>query len=33
VRVQRNPKSNYQEKYNPGKFDERVLEETASHNC
>lgn len=33
VRVQRSPESNYQEKYNPGEFDERVLEETASHDC
>ena len=33
IRIKRSPKSNYQEKYNPGKFDERVLEETASHDC
>lgn len=33
VRIQRSPKSNYQEKYNPGTFDERVLEGTASHDC
>lgn len=33
VRIQRSPESNYQEKYNPGRFDEKVLEETASHDC
>jgi len=33
IRVQRNPKSNYDEKYNPGKFGEEILEDTADHNC
>jgi len=33
VRIQRSPKSNYQKKYDPGRFGEKVLENTASHEC
>ncbi len=33
IRIQRNPKSDYDEKYTPGKFDEKVLNNTAAHNC
>lgn len=33
VRIQRNPESNYDEKYTPGKFDEKILKNTAGHEC
>jgi acid phosphatase class B len=33
IRIQRNPESNYDKKYTPGTFDEKVLENTAGHEC
>jgi acid phosphatase (class B) len=33
IRVQRSPESNYQEKYDPGKYGEKVLKNSASHVC
>lgn len=33
IRIQRSSESNYQAKYNPGKYDEEIVENTASHDC
>ncbi|MFP4687903.1 MAG: HAD family acid phosphatase [bacterium] len=33
VRIKRNDQSSYEEKYNPGKYDEIVIEETSDHDC
>lgn len=33
IRVQRSPQSSYDKKYHPGKFDETIIENSASHQC
>ncbi|MFB6357072.1 MAG: HAD family acid phosphatase [bacterium] len=33
VRIQRNKNSGYKDKYHPGKYNEKILKGTASHDC
>jgi acid phosphatase (class B) len=33
IRIQRNPKSDYQKKYHPGKYGEKILQNSTSHTC
>ncbi|MGM0380677.1 MAG: hypothetical protein ACQEP7_01705, partial [bacterium] len=33
VRIQRSDKSNYDKKYNPGNYDEIIIESTTEHDC
>ncbi len=33
IRIERSPESNYDKKYHPGKFNERIIKNTASHRC